>query len=206
MIQIVCYMLQIKVLIYIKMWWASTSCKSFAVITSSTARLTCRKYSYTLPIILKSTFMPTNVSFTDGNNNANLFIKELYIGSDWNHSDRTNDPDKMVLYQAIGRVVPHSISKERLLWLTHGNFGICHTHCLVKWRWYRKCFRRINSLGDNGHIHAHQRYAGGGGDIALASHVDAAQWRWGWRQQGDPLEVAREPPIVRRQLRQHTRI
>lgn len=46
--------------------------------------------------------MPTHISFTDGNNNANLFIKELYIGSDWNHVDRTNDPDKMVLYQAIG--------------------------------------------------------------------------------------------------------
>lgn len=66
--------------------------------------------------------MPTHISFTDGNNNANLFIKELYIGSDWNHVDRTNDPDKMVLYQAIGRVVPHSISKERLLWLTAREF------------------------------------------------------------------------------------
>lgn len=42
--------------------------------------------------------MPNNIFFTDGNNNANLFIKELYIGSNWNR----DNTDKMVLYQAIG--------------------------------------------------------------------------------------------------------
>lgn len=42
--------------------------------------------------------MPDNITFTDGNNDANLFIKELYIGSNWEHDNN----DKMVLYQAIG--------------------------------------------------------------------------------------------------------
>lgn len=55
--------------------------------------------------------MPDNITFTDITNQAHYFIKELYIGSDWNHVDRTNDPDKMVLYQAFpsGASIENSI-------------------------------------------------------------------------------------------------
>lgn len=61
---------------------------------------------------LIDTTMPDNITFTDITNQAHNFIKELYIGSDWNHEDNGNDLYKMVLYQAFpcGASIEYSIT------------------------------------------------------------------------------------------------